>query len=295
VAPLQPADITVRDLVHLADCRTVVDVQHDVWGRDSETVPASLLMASIRRGGILIGAFEGDALVGFVWSMPGRRDGQTTHWSHMTGVRSGARGHGVGERLKWAQRDRALADGIELIEWTFDPLQAANAYFNLACLGAVAADYRINAYGEMPGPLHRGTPTDRLIAEWWIGRPHVERRKAVRQRTEGVAAPIVPRSADVLDAPAAIEVAETEGWPACRTVHPDLDARRILLAVPPAYTAMQQQAIEVALAWRLGVRAAFGAYFARGYRAVDFFLDRDTGGGAYLLSRDDAATREPRV
>src|SRR5262245_26800504 len=160
----------IRDVADLAGCRAVVDVQIEVWGRDAETVPASLLVASIKRGGILIGAWDDSRLVGFVWSMPGIRNGQPTHWSHMLGVRPEARGEGLGVQLKRAQRDQALAAGVELIEWTFDPLQAVNAHLNLSVLGCESSEYRVNTYGEMSGPLHRGTPTDRLVAEWWLRR-----------------------------------------------------------------------------------------------------------------------------
>lgn len=255
----------IRDISDLAGCRDVVDVQIAVWGRDSETVPASLLSASIERGGLLIGAWDGARLVGFAWSMPGWRGGQPTQWSHMLGVRPDARGGGLGVALKQAQRERALAAGIDLIEWTFDPLQAPNAHLNLARLGCVASEYRVNAYGEMSGPLHRGTPTDRLIAEWWIRRPRLARQEG----------PVT--------APAAIATREAGAWLACASVRTDLDAARVLVAVPPRFSEMQQQATDLALAWRLAAREVLRAYLARGYRAVDFSLNRAQGGGTYVL------------
>ena len=175
----------IRDVTDLAGCRAVVDVENEVWGQDSEVVPASLLVASIKRGGILIGAWDGSRLVGFVWSMPGVRQGQLTHWSHMLGVRPEARGQGLGESLKRAQSERAIAAGCDLIEWTFDPLQAANAHLNLASLGCIASEYRVNTYGEMSGPLHRGTPTDRLVAEWWIRHPRPQIGRAEARASAG--------------------------------------------------------------------------------------------------------------
>src|SRR3954466_6201540 len=116
--------IEIRDVIALDDCRAVVGVQEAVWGRDGETVPASVLMVSAKRGGILLGAYAGGDLVAFVWSLAGMRERRPTHWSHMLGVRPEWRRHRIGERLKHAQRVRALAAGIDLIEWTFDPLQA---------------------------------------------------------------------------------------------------------------------------------------------------------------------------
>jgi predicted GNAT superfamily acetyltransferase len=278
--------IDVRDITDLAGCRAAVELQVAVWGRDAETVPASLLGASIKRGGILIGAFDRERLVGFVWSMPGWRDGRPTHWSHMLGVDAPVRGQGIGERLKWAQRRRALGGLVELIEWTFDPLQAANAYINLRCLGCVASSYRVDAYGEMSGPLHRGTPTDRLIAEWWIGRPGVEARLA--ERADQASA--IADEAHGIDALQVMATRPAGNWTECAGVRVDHAAPRVLLSIPPRFGEMQQEATPLALAWRLAARDAFTAYFARGYRAVDFFLDREHGGGAYLLAVDQAAS-----
>jgi predicted GNAT superfamily acetyltransferase len=271
--------ITLRDIHDLSGCRDVVAVQIAVWGRDAETVPASVLSVSIKRGGILIGAYDGDALVGFVWSMPGWRDGQATHWSHMLGVLPEARGHGLGRDLKLAQRTRALSMGVELIEWTFDPLQAANAHLNFVSLGCVASTYLVDAYGPMSGPLHRGTPTDRLIAEWWIRRPHVERR------IERSSNALVARSAEVVDAPSLLETTTGPTWMEPGAMRRETDSSRLTLPAPAGFSEMQQQNTELALRWRLALREAFTWAFDRGYRAVDFHLDRERGGGAYLLAQ----------
>ena len=272
--------IAYRDLPDLASCREVVRLQEAVWGAGSEIVPASVLLVSAKRGGILIGAVDDDEIVGFVWSMPGLRDGQLTHWSHMLGVAPGARGRGIGRALKLAQRDRAIAAGIELVEWTFDPLQAPNAHLNIAELGGVASTYLVDAYGSMSGPLHLGTPTDRLVVEWRLRAPHVERRLA---RAGRAAAPMI-RSSDILDAPVALASADTSGrTPGAPRL--DLDARRVLAAIPGKFTERQQEDAERALAWRLAARSVFTTYFARGYRVVDFLLDRNRGGGSYLMEK----------
>ena len=295
----------IRALRSLDDCRAVVSIQEEVWGRDGETVPASVLFVSAKRGGILLGAsmpsreyfsekstprFALTPLAGFVWSMPGvRDDGKRTHWSHMLGVLPAYRQHRLGERLKWAQRERALEQGAELIEWTFDPLQAANAHFNLQVLGGLGASYGVDIYGALAGPLHRGTPTDRLIVEWRIDAPHVHRRYDARHSSGGSRL-MGARSADILNARAAIGVVERDGWTQVGGVIPAHDERRFLLPIPPRFLEMQQQATDRALAWRLAVREVMTDAFAKGYRAVDFFLNREQGGGSYLFARDESAT-----
>ena len=134
--------------------------------------------------------------MGFAYAVVGMKAGKPMLWSHMTGVLPEYRG-GLGYRLKLEQRERALAQGYDLIEWTFDPMQAMNAHFNFAKLGGVVEEYAVNFYGESTSALHRGTPTDRVVLSWRIGAPHVVRRieqksSALRARAHEVAeAPIV--------------------------------------------------------------------------------------------------------
>lgn len=273
----------LRDITDLAGCRAVVALQEQVWGQGSEIVPASVLLVSAKRGGILVGAFDEAGLAGFVWSMPGVRDGVRTHWSHMLGIRPDARRHGLGRRLKLAQRDRALDQGIELIEWTFDPLQAPNAHLNFAVLGCVASSYLTDVYGEMSGPLHRGTATDRLVAEWNIRTPHVERRVAAIANRPA----FIVRSDEVSAAPATIVTKAAGEWVEAERTITTLSPRRIVVPVPARFTQMQEHALAHAREWRVATREVLTTYFGRGYRAVDFFLD-DDGSGKYLLERPEA-------
>ena len=176
----------IRPLTTLEECRQVAALEKSVWGyTDAEdVVPPPVLIVSIKRGGILLGAFDdGGSMRGFVYSMPAIKDGRPTQWSHMLGVTPEMRAAGLGARLKLAQRQAALEMGIDLIEWTYDPLQAANAHLNFAKLGIVVEEYEENIYGESSSPLHSGTPTDRFVAEWRIREPHVERRTRGTRRT----------------------------------------------------------------------------------------------------------------
>jgi predicted GNAT superfamily acetyltransferase len=282
--------LQLRDLRSLDECRQVVALQEEVWGVDGETVPASVLYVSAKRGGILIGAIarptdeeREDELAGFVWSLPGRRDGTPTHWSHMLGVRSRFRSKRVGERLKLAQRAQALAQDVHLIEWTFDPLQAGNAHFNLRALGGIGASYGVDVYGPLAGRLHCGTPTDRLFIEWWISEPHVQRRLAKREEPGDRSLTAV--SSEIGEAPVAILTQSSGPWVCPVAFTTDLDDRRFLVPVPPKYSEMQQSSPDLALAWRLAVREVMVPAFARGYRAVDFYLNREAGGGSYLFAK----------
>ncbi len=103
----------------------------DIWGPGyADVVPTPILTVTVQRGGILIGAFADDRMIGFVYSLPGIKYGRPTQWSHMLGVVDDFRSDGIGYQLKLLQRDRALGMGLDLIEWTFDPLQAMNAHLN---------------------------------------------------------------------------------------------------------------------------------------------------------------------
>jgi predicted GNAT superfamily acetyltransferase len=272
--------ITIRDLTTFDDCLHVVALEKDVWGYTDgdDVVPAAVLIVSIKRGGILIGAFDGPQMKGFVYSVPAVKDGRLSQWSHMLGVAPDARGGGLGLRLKLAQRDRSIALGIDLIEWTFDPLQALNAHLNLARLGAVVGEYEENVYGESSSPLHRGTPTDRFIAEWHLMAPHVERRLAM---------PIIQtvRDAAIASAPVVNPSKPGEPWPR-PGVAAAVDARRLLVEIPTGFGDLLQDDPALALEWRLATRAVFQRYFRLGYRVVDFFLSQPTGRGHYLLARN---------
>ena len=272
-------EFTYRDLATLEEFSQVVELERRIWGPGyDEVVPVPILAVSVHRGGILIGAFDGDQMIGFVYSLPGIRDGKPTQWSHMAGVVDEYRSAGLGRTLKLLQRDRTLAMGLDLIEWTYDPLQAMNAHLNFAKLGVVAAEYAENIYGTSSSPLHQGNPTDRFVAEWWIRTPHVERRLA--------AGPLVLRTSGLADAARVNRTAPSGEWLESVDVDLSLDARRLVVEIPMGFTDMLARAPELALAWRICTRAIFTTYFDRGYRAVDFSLDREGRKGAYLLARD---------
>jgi predicted GNAT superfamily acetyltransferase len=273
--------MVIRPLTTIEECRQVAALEKTVWGyTDAEdVVPPPVLIVSIKRGGILLGAFDdGGSMRGFVYSMPAIKDGRSTQWSHMLGVLPEMRSTGLGARLKLAQRRAALDMGVDLIEWTYDPLQAANAHLNFAKLGIVVEEYEENIYGESSSPLHGGTPTDRFLAEWHLGEPHVERRIAALGA-------LVVRDGSVAGAPVVNPSSSAEPWVRPGPADLSIEERRVLVEVPIGFSEMLEREPHLAHEWRMSTREIFQTYFPRGYRAVDFFLSREAGKGQYLLAR----------
>jgi predicted GNAT superfamily acetyltransferase len=279
------SELRFRDLHTADEFRQVMDLEAQVWGftdlNDMVTLPVFTI--TVKRGAILVGAFDAtDRMVGFVYSIVGMKTGrQVLQWSHMLGVLPEYRNSGLGRSLKLAQRDRALAQGYELIEWTYDPLQAMNAHLNFTKLGVVAEEYHRNVYGESTSVLHKGTPTDRLVAQWWIARPHVERRVA-----PGTVLPV--KSHEIAGAAPVNVTHPAEKWLANGDIFLARDDRRLVLEIPMGFTEMQREAPALALEWRLQSREIFETYFHKGYRVVDFHLDRPHQRGRYLLAKTES-------
>jgi predicted GNAT superfamily acetyltransferase len=163
------SNIHIQPLTTLQDFERCVVLQIEVWGySDGDVIPRRVFVVAQRIGGQVIGAFEGDTLVGFAMSLPGYRDGKPYLHSHMLAVLPHCRNAGIGRRLKLAQRDDAIARGFDLMEWTFDPLEIRNAHLNIARLGVIVRRYQPDFYGPSSSPLQGGLPTDRLYAEWWL-------------------------------------------------------------------------------------------------------------------------------
>jgi predicted GNAT superfamily acetyltransferase len=165
--------IEIRALTAHADFAEAVRLQQEIWGfEEIELLPLRLFVVATKVGGQALGAFDGKRMIGFCLAIPGLKPGGKSYLhSHMLGVLPQYRDARVGRNLKLAQRVDALSRGIELIEWTFDPLEIKNAFFNMERLGAIVRRYVLNQYGTTTSHLHGGLPTDRCTAEWWIGSP----------------------------------------------------------------------------------------------------------------------------
>jgi predicted GNAT superfamily acetyltransferase len=191
--------IDVRQLTERDEFADAVRLQKTVWGFDDiELLPVRLFVVASKIGGHAFGAFDGGRMVGFCLAIPGLKSGGVNYLhSHMLGVLEDYNNLGIGRLLKLAQRDDALARGIPLIEWTFDPLEIKNAYFNMERLGAVVRRYVENQYGTTTSPLHGGLPTDRCVAEWWVGSDRVHRVLAKEPLDRGEIIDRIPVPAEI--------------------------------------------------------------------------------------------------
>lgn len=171
----EDAVIEFRPLTTIPEFEEAVELQKVVWGfADIELLPRRLFVVANKIGGQTLGAFDGSRMVAFLIAIPGvKADGSHYLHSHMLGTLREYRDRGLGKKLKLMQRDDALRRGFRLIEWTFDPLEIKNAFFNIQRLGAIVRRYVPNQYGTTSSHLHGGLPTDRCVAEWWIDSPRV--------------------------------------------------------------------------------------------------------------------------
>ena len=245
-ASANPDGIVVRFCDGLAEFEGCIEVERAVWkAEDIDLVPMPLFVVAARTGGQVIGAFDGPRMVGFTMAIAGWRGGKPLLHSHMTATLDGYRDRGIGRRLKLFQRTDALARGISLVEWTFDPLMIKNAYFNLMRLGAIARNYLPNAYGITTSALHAGLPTDRFVAEWHLRSPRVKRVLAGKAPV-----PAFTKKARRISIPANLHQLATSN---------------------PAEAAQRQS----------GIRGEFAALLSKGYAAVA--IEQTPSGADYVL------------
>ena len=265
--------IQVRKCHGIEEFQRCVELQKEIWGEaDIEVEPATLFVVAAETGGQVLGAFDGQRMVGYTLALVGCLRGTVFLHSHMTGVVEEYRNRGVGRALKLFQREEALGRGIRLVVWTFDPLETRNAHFNLNRLGAISRKYLPNLYGVTSSPLHRGLPTDRLWVEW----PLDSRR--VVAALSGLARPGGPATGPSQEALGVNE------W-SCGSAR----GRRVASDDAPAKVAVPAQIED----WKRGdvarvarvqeqMREAFTGWFARGYAAVG--VQNTAAGTQYLLA-----------
>jgi predicted GNAT superfamily acetyltransferase len=277
--------ITIRLLASHEEYRALEQLQRDVWHiADVEIVPDHLLLTVQRHGGVVLGAFErsdptnSERLVGFVFGFPGlSEDGTLQHCSHMAGVAPACQNQSVGYRLKLAQREHVLAQGMQLITWTFDPLESRNARLNFSKLGGLCSTYLRDLYGGMRDGLNSGLPSDRFRVDWHLASSRVV-AKLDSQSDSLSAKKLLAAGLPRLDRLASPRL------PGAKTQIPTSD--RFLVRVPADFQAIKAADMKLALAWRLHTRSIFEEAFAHSYQVTELLFEgRRT---YYLLQRHQA-------
>jgi len=240
--------IEIRQVETSAEVRAVEELQKEVWAiPDLDVVPLTHLVATKAAGGVLLGAFDRKTLVGFVYGFVAQEEGEITHHSHMLAVKHAYRNFNVGYKLKLAQREEVLAQGINVITWTFDPLQSLNAHFNFTKLGVICDRYLINFYGEDAASFLHQSGTDRFWVKWLLTSDRVIQRL-------NTAKPVLENPSD-----------------------------KLLIEIPADINAVQEQSPELALEWRERTRRAFTEAIKNGYVVRDFYREGEVG--IYILGR----------
>jgi predicted GNAT superfamily acetyltransferase len=264
----------IKIIDEIGEMQYVEQLQRMVWNvSETDIVPAHLINSAVHNGGLLIGAYVEQNLVGFVFGFPGMYptpDGpRLKHYSSMLGVRSDISGHGLGFALKRAQWQMVRHQGIDRITWTYDPLLSRNAWLNITRLGAVCNTYLPNFYGTMDDDLNRGLPSDRFDVDWWVNSPRVNLRLSRRRRKHLDLAHFLSGGAVIIN-PAMLD---TQGFPhpaAARELQFSKGLPILLVEIPSDFQAVKAGDLQLALAWRLHTRTIFEQLFGAGYLVTDF-------------------------
>ncbi|MBC8504990.1 MAG: GNAT family N-acetyltransferase [Anaerolineales bacterium] len=287
------ADIDVRLIEDPGDMVAVEELQRVVWpGGETEIVPVHMLRAITNNGGVLLGVYDADLLVGFVFGFPGLDeksvDARPKHASHLAAIHPDYRDLGLGFELKRAQWQIVRSQGLDHIIWTYDPLESRNANLNISKLGAVCNTYIPEYYGEMHDGLNVGMPSDRFKVDWWVNTRRVEQRLNVQQRNSLSLDQFTSSGALVIN-PAVKndnDILEPGNY---SPPHPDFPTSLLLVEIPSNFQTLKELSADIALAWRLQTRDIFGSLFASGYIVTDFIFEHgDRPRSFYVLSYGEA-------
>ena len=277
------------------EMRLVEDIQRAVWP-DSETdiVPLHLLITAVHNGGLVLGAFVEEKLIGFVFGFAGLEetpDGpRPKHCSHMMGIHPDHRDGSIGFALKRAQWQMVRHQGLDHITWTYDPLLSRNAYLNLAKLGAVCNTYRRSEYGEMRDGLNAGLASDRFQVDWWINTRRVESRLGKRSRPT-LKLDNVSRSGL---RPFYTFQFSTGDLPRPPEHVPAFEDRLLLAEIPGDFMSLKSKDFALARDWRFFTRELFETAFKTNYIVTDFVFDKTEGNprGLYVLTYGESTLDE---
>src|SRR5688572_15927676 len=281
-----PAPV-IRLLESPEDMTSVEELQRVVWpGSETDVVPAHMLITATHNGGLVIGAFVDDQIIGFVFGFPGIEfipDGpRPKHCSHMMGIHPNHRDSGIGFALKRAQWQMVRHQGLDHITWTYDPLLSRNAYLNIAKLGAVCNTYRRSEYGDMRDGLNAGLPSDRFQVDWWVNTRRVERRLGKRPRR-----PLkLENFSKAQLQPLYIPHSSTSGMIRPPEHFSPLEGRLALAEIPSDFSALKDLDFSLARDWRFFSREVFETAFAAGYIVTDFIYDQSRS--FYVLTHGES-------
>jgi predicted GNAT superfamily acetyltransferase len=267
-------EIAIRPLASGSEFTQAEELQALIWGGgEVEVVPAHFMIALAHNGGLALGAFEGDRLVGVLIGFLGTDSAspervamaRLKHCSHQLGVHPDYQDRGVGVMLKTAQRGFVLEQGIRLITWTYDPLLSRNAHVNIRRLGAVCRTYLREEYGNMRDAINMGIPSDRFQVDWWITSNRVQTRLSGARRPLDLAHFLSAGAQEVN--PASLG---EDGLPRPCDAPMRPGGNLALVEIPPDFTALKERDLGLALAWRHHTRKIFESSFAEGYMVTDF-------------------------
>ncbi|HDI75119.1 MAG: hypothetical protein DRJ52_03700 [Thermoprotei archaeon] len=255
----------IREPKTIEDFYAIMHVQKEAWGmREEDIVPAHFLKAIADNGGVVfVAADEEGKIVGFVLGILASKDSKTYHYSHMVAVLPEYRGKGIAYRLKLAQREKVLRQGLDLIMWTYDPLQGLNANFNFRKLGVICRLYYRNYYGEMRDQINIGLPSDRFKVEWWIKSPRV-----TKKLSGSYPSPTLKDLENIAES--VVETEVIKGIRVVENITLDSSSEVLLVEIPESISKVRDIDLKLALEWRLKTRELFEHYFRREYIAVDF-------------------------
>src|SRR6266436_3442385 len=285
-----PKSIIIRDLDSYADLEQVEAVEREVWGlADRDVIPLTLIIATKEAGSIWVGAFDGLELAGFAFGFLGVEDGHLILHSHMLAVREPYRDLDLGYKLKLAQRERALAMGVQEITWTFDPLQSRNAHLNFGKLGVISDTYKVDFYGPETSSILHQNGTDRLWVRW----PLASRR--VRDRLQGK-----DYRPEVLDAFSRLQPLvqfNGDGKPLRNDLATALARQRIAIQIPSDIGTVEHKDPGLAREWRTSTRWAFTEALRAGFFVAEFArtVAGKQGPGNYLLEKGSLAEYAPEL
>jgi len=265
------AKIEIKPITDASGCTAVEQLQIDAWqmSDNMEVVPGHMLLTFHKNGGVLLGAYAGERLVGFVAGFVGLiGNGRFKHASHMMGIHPEFQGRGIGFQLKLAQRQAVQQQELDLITWTYDPLEVGNARLNIHKLGAVCRTYIPNLYGEIEG-INAGLPSDRFQVDWHINSAHVANRLMGKDEEETA----VPEHL-------ILNPVGENGRPPQTTKSPSEVTH--FVQIPHNIRTLKAQDMPLALAWRQHTRQLFTNLFAQNYTVSDFIWQQ--GKAYYLLS-----------